>query len=518
MNNSGIFLHKLAALFFEEEKRMEELKSNCSNRTSDTSLLSYPNDSLSLISNIIKHLLLIADRDLLLMLVTDKYYEFVFGALEFDSISFKVMRHRDYFKSIANFRNILDISDAELISKIQLNHRLTYLRDTAAGRFIEETSFNNINLIIQTNNSNIIRFFISNEKMLTIIISKLSNNDNQIIKDATSFLVELTNCSQNIFQLRIQFLELLCSLGILKATEDLIYSLRNNTKTTQWFNVINVNISQILINLLSFVPSQLKTYIMSTLSNQINNNNNTLLSEITQLLLHQSDFSVQYEIGEIIKTLLDNDIIYHSISSGVESSITENNNNNSNTVTFFEIVLNYCLLPLSEFLISIINDNNNKNELTTTKQIIIEILSYCLSQHGKYSVFWFIENQILFKVLSVLNNKIKILDLQVVKFTKSVILYDNPSLNNEILKTNCLQNILHLFKTNMKIQNIIFSSILELISCIKSSSAYIMFINNIFQSSKNLLYKPENFCYFKELISVFESETKRSCEHNEEPL
>ena len=79
-----------------------------------------------------------------------------------------------------------------------MNHRLTYLRDTAIGRFIEENTIKNINILIHYNNSDIIQFFLGNEILIKSMLNKIGDENLNTRNEAISFLMELSGCCKDI--------------------------------------------------------------------------------------------------------------------------------------------------------------------------------------------------------------------------------------------------------------------------------------------------------------------------------
>lgn len=79
-----------------------------------------------------------------------------------------------------------------------MNHRLSYLRDTAIGRFIEDLTIKNINFIIHYNNSEIFQHFIENKNLLEEILNKINEEDIQSKYDGISFLSELISCTKEL--------------------------------------------------------------------------------------------------------------------------------------------------------------------------------------------------------------------------------------------------------------------------------------------------------------------------------
>ena len=328
-------IKKLGDLLINEEKRIEEIKSSFSLYSQETDIsINLPlkngkkiineinrkrinnmedgngkiennkpvmcNENINYIYDIFKNMILGGNRTMLELLFNDNNYLISFGALEHETQSNRIIPHRKYFKEIVKFKNPLNITDPSLIKKINQNLRLTYLRDTALGRIINENTIKAINLIIQMNHSEIIQYFMDNTDYLKVLFSQMESENIDVKKDAILFLSELISCSKNVVQSRVTFNEVLCENGILPILSKLIgdNSDKNNDGNTNSISeLININIVEIFISILSSVPLLIRQYLI--------HNQDQTMSQLTNLLLFHNNFPIKYEISQIFKTLID---------------------------------------------------------------------------------------------------------------------------------------------------------------------------------------------------------------------
>ena len=242
-------------------------------------------ENINLISNIIKNILLLADKSLLEILMNDENYLTVFGAFEYDFETNKIVPHRKYFTDIVKFKNLLDIQNKEILDKIHLNHRLSYLKDTAICRFIEENTLKIINTTIQYNNNEIIQFFLQNPEILKSLLDLTKDNNIIIKKDGCLFLVELMNCSFDVFNTRISFIETLCEYKIFEIIDNLLNDISNNENNIDlkinelkknnninnevniiYYESIKISIIEILIKILTCASETLKEYLLNIMN------------------------------------------------------------------------------------------------------------------------------------------------------------------------------------------------------------------------------------------------------------
>jgi hypothetical protein len=99
---------------------------------------------------------------------------------------------------VSQFKNIFNISDTDIIYKITFNHRVTYLRDTAIARFIEEHTLKNINILLNMSNSDIVQFFLNNKNYLINIIDLISSDSVDEKMQGVTFLMELIQCTKDL--------------------------------------------------------------------------------------------------------------------------------------------------------------------------------------------------------------------------------------------------------------------------------------------------------------------------------
>jgi hypothetical protein len=312
------FIVQLGKILNEEEKKIDNFNdlstkvtiSSSENNNMKNNLIPNCNstsiENINSISNIIKNILILADKSLLEVLLNDENYLTVFGALEYDFETYKIVPHRKYFTEIVKFKNLLDIKNKEILHKIHLNLRLSYLKDTAICRFIEENTLKNINSMIQLNNNEIIQFFLQNLENLKLLLDLIkNNNDFNVKKDACLFLVELMNCSFDIFSSRITFIETLCENKIFEIIDNLLAKIsneenNNNNENKSSYELIKISIIEILIKILTCASESLKEYL-------INNNDSKILNILCKLMLTNENFGIKYEISQIIKIYLDSE-------------------------------------------------------------------------------------------------------------------------------------------------------------------------------------------------------------------
>ena len=481
-SNDCKFIIELGELLNEEEKKIENLRTTTS--SSETKSNDYnqqqidknfPMENIHYIFTIFKNLVLIGDKELLELLIDDNLYLITFGALEYDFETMKSVPHRKYFKDIVKFKNPLNIDDQSILKKINQNLRLTYLRDTALSRLIDDNSVKTINLMIQLNNNDLIQFFLNDNKYFETLFNQMQNEDINIKKESCLFLLELMECSKDVPQSRVIFTENLFDQGILSIISKILDDDDNNNNKSI-IEFIKITSIEIFINILSSIPNAILEYLKKE-------DNHKLLNQITNNMLYSDNFGIKYEISQIYKTLIETE--FKSQTMDRMELFSEP----------FQILLKYLNKPI-DLPIS----HEKKMEISLTKQIIIEILISWFTLMNFNKQFWLDENKLNEIITNLLEEIDKVINLYTIKLLKCIIDFTDPFICNRIINEKLCNNLSKLFIKNIKKNNIIISCMMEFFESLSKNKE--MIFNNIMTYQSDFFY--ENEKYFKIILLRYE--------------
>ena len=523
-NSNYEFILKLGEILKDEEKKIENLKTSASsnvdmekndeNNNKDNKIeeesdkkeindndediennnynqqLIYKNlpmKNIHYIFNIFKNLILIGDKSLTEALLDDELYLITFGALEYDFETMKSIPHRKYFKNIVKFKNPLNIKNPDIIKKINQNLRLTYLRDTALSRLIEDNAVKTINSILQYNHNDIIQFFLNNSIYLEMLLDQLKSEDLNIKKEACLFLSEIIECSKDVIQTRSTFSEYLFEQGILniigKIIEDNLLNNKddNNLEIKEKKEFIKITAVEIFIDVLTSILIVILDYLKQE-------NDHNFLKQLTNIMLYSDNFGIKYEICQIYKTL-------------IETQLKEKSSDRMDLFSEpFQIMLKYLNYPISP--LNALN-HQKKIEISSTKQIIVEILITWFSLMNFNKQFWIEENKLDVIISNLLEEIDKVINLYTIKLLKCLINYTDPFICNKILTEKLCNNLINLFQNNMKKKNIIISCMMDFFEALSKKNE--MIFNNAMIFLSEFFYQNEN--QFKIILMRYEHKT-----------
>ena len=108
--------------------------------------------------------------------------------------------------------------------------------------------------------------------------------------------------------------------------------------------------------------------------------------------------------------------------------------------------------------------------MISSKQIIIELLCHCLKQHEQRVRYWVIHNDLINKVIEAFKDKSKVLEIQVIKFIRSVIVNNDENLSKLIINNDIFSHVIEIFQRQKSKDNAITAVILELFDYIKKQN------------------------------------------------
>lgn len=475
----------------EEEKALDEIKSSISkstgissdellfnaigfaktkknnNSSANTSIrdIKLPQmENLSIIFTIFKNMLLLSDKELIEQLLSNDLHLITFGALDHDfeiQKPMKTIKHRDYYEGNVKFRNILNISNEDILNIIHLNYRLNYLRDTVITGFMTDNLKSILTMMIASNNRCIVIFFLSNKEYLYQLINQLKIKrsyfkwDLIIAKNACKFIIELLHCSKDSIDLN-KINQVLCEYGLLNQIENLLsHPIRTEFKGL---------LAEIIFDIYNEQPQLIQDQIIHHLSNKF-------LSILFEYVFTQNNINLKYELSSMINSLF--------------SIITSKQ--------IIEQFLNNCLNDILNYL-------HNPNTSSESKEIILITISNCLSSITHYSELhqWTKETNFILKVLEIKKMvKSKTMQLHLIKFVRVVI---EKNYEIEIKKVN-FDWLFDIFLKNNKNENALSSSIISLFSFISNKRIHL--INSFFNINSNFFYQYK--AYFIDLIDKYES-------------
>ena len=208
------------------------------------------------------------------------------------------------------------------------------------------------------------------------------------------------------------------------------------------------------------------------------------LSNLSTLMLNHDNYPVKFEIFQIYDNLLDAD--------------TSLKNKSLYNLLFMDVLPSF-LEYLKEPILP-----SYRTENILTKQLIIDLVNKTISHYRSSIQYWIKQNKVCDKILQVLHLGSKILDLSVIRFVRTILLYTDFFFVSTFLNEELLHKLIFLFEKNKKKDNLILAALCNLFNSLVSKEKL---LNQLFIIKREFFYENETF--FSDLINKIERKPEK---------
>lgn len=402
---------------------------------------------------IFKNIFMLNKNALFEVMFSDDTIFDVVGVLEYDPVSPVQKRHREYLRNMSKFKEVIPISNPELVSKIHQTYRVQYIQDVVlpTPSVFEENMLSTLSSFIFFNKVDIVSLLQDDDKFLSELFAQLTDEatDDDKRKDLVLFLKEFCMFSQTLQpQSRESFFKTLSSLGILQALE-ITLSMDDITIKTASIDILSY--------VVDFSPSMVREYSIQ----QVNTQDDDLL--IINVIIEQMVCDPDPELGGavqlsgILRLLLDPENMLATV-------------NKSEKTDFLNFFYKHCMHVLvSPVLANTAEDKPSKEDIQTAQLLglILELLSFCVEHHTYHIKNYILHKDLLRRILVLMQSKHTFLVLGALRFMRKIIGLKDEFYNRYIVNGNLFAPVIDAFKRNNGRYNLLDSAVIEMFEFIK---------------------------------------------------
>ncbi|KAL0269563.1 UNVERIFIED_CONTAM: hypothetical protein PYX00_007254 [Menopon gallinae] len=337
------------------------------------------------------------------MFAEDTIFDVV-GCLEYDPSSPAPKRHRQYLKQLAKFKEVIPITNAELLAKIHQTYRVQYIQD--------------------------------------VVLPAPSVFEDNMISTLSSFIffnkVEIVT----LIQEDERFLGILPALEITFAIDD------PQTKTAS---------IDILTYIVEYSPSVVREYTLQQANS--GEEDQPLLNVIIEQMLCDNDPELggAVQLSGILKILLDPDTMLTSSNKSEKTDFLNYFYKHSVQVLIAPLLLN-----TSED-----KPGKEDHQTVQLLGLILELLSFCVEHHTYHIKNCILTKDLLRRILVLMKSSHGFLVLGALRFMRKMIALKDEFYNRYITKGNLFAPVIDAFLRNNGRYNLLDSAVLEMFEFIK---------------------------------------------------
>nr|CAG4634634.1 EOG090X01QS [Alona affinis] len=387
------------------------------------------------------------------MFAEDTIFDVV-GCLEYDPNAKVRKRHRDYLRQMAKFKEVIPITNPELLAKIHQTYRVQYIQDVVlpTPSVFEENMLSTLSSFIFFNKVEIVSLIQDDEKFLNELFTHLTDETMELAKrrDLVLFLKEFCTFSQTLQpQSREAFFKTLASLGILPALE---ITLAVHDPATKSASI------DILSYIVEFSPSMVRDYMLQQV-NSAEDDEHLLLNIVIEQMMCDSDPELggAVQLSGILRLLIDPENMLASINKSEKADFLN---------FFYKHSMHVLVTPL---LTNTTGDRPTREDYPTVQLLglILELLSFCVEHHTYHIKNYILNRDLLRRILVLMRSRHTFLVLSALRFLRKIISLKDEFYNRYIVKSNLLAPVVDAFLRNNGRYNLLDSAILELFEFIK---------------------------------------------------
>ncbi|UYV82747.1 SMEK2 [Cordylochernes scorpioides] len=412
-------------------------------------------EGLGYLYDIFKNIFLLNKNSLFdIMFAHDVIFDVV-GVLEYEpNVPIAARkRHREYLKNISHFKEVIPLSNPDLVAKIHQTYRVQYIQDVVlpTPSVYEENMLSTLSSFIFFNKVEIVQAIQEDQKFLSEVFFLLGDDSTEDDKrrDLVLFLKEFCMFSQTLQQQnREAFFKTLSSLGVLQALE---ITLGMDDPTIKTASI------DILSYIVDFSPSMVREYALSQVGNQ--DDNQLIINIIIEQMVCDPDPELggAVQLSGVLRLMLDPDNMISSVSKSEKNE-------------FLNFFYKHCMHVLIAPVFANTCENKPCKEDLQTAQLlglILELLTFCVEHHTYHIKNYIYNKDLLRRILILMKSKHTFVVLSALRFMRKMVGLKDEFYNRYIVNGNLFEYIIEAFKANNGTYNLLDSAIIEMFEFIK---------------------------------------------------
>lgn len=447
--------------------------------------------------NIMKVIILLNDTTIIEHAVSDENLLGVVGALEYDpDFPSHKANHRHWLDNQGRYKEVVPIEDEMTRRKIHQTYRLQYLKDVVLARILDDPTFSVLNSLIFFNQVDIVQHLQSNGAFLNDLfgIFTASQPDHKRKKEAVLFIQQCCAIAKTIQPPARQTLyNNFIAHGLLQVIH---FGLRHDDVA------VRVGATDILVSIIDHDPQMIR----QTIWRQMHENQPSLTDSLIELLLVEVDLGVKSQISEAVKVILDQGVQGGpEVMAKVNGEFVGRPRPQQSADPQQELFLTHFYERSATKLFKPLLDLESRTNMNFPVQqasmfsYLIEILSFFIRQHHRFSRYFVMTNNIVERVVHLIKSPEKYLRLVAIRFFRCLIGLQEEFYVKQIMEKRVLGPVLDVLIATMPRDNLLSSACLELFEHVKKENMKDI-VKHLVENYRDRLAELSYMSTFREIV------------------
>ncbi|OAA76991.1 suppressor of Mek1 [Akanthomyces lecanii RCEF 1005] len=448
--------------------------------------------------NIMKSVILLNDTTIIEHAVSDENVLGVVGALEYDpDFPSHKANHRHWLDNEGRYKEVVPIEDGMTRRKIHQTYRLQYLKDVVLARILDDPTFSVLNSLIFFNQVDILQHLQTNGEFLNDLfgIFTASQPDHKRKKEAVLFIQQCCSIAKTIQPPARQTLyNNFIAHGLLQVIH---FGLRHDDVA------VRVGATDILVSIIDHDPQMIR----QTIYRQMHDNQPSLTDSLIELLLVEVDLGVKSQISEAVKVILDQGVqgqgpeVMTKVNGEFMGRPRPQQSADPQQELFLTRFYDRSATKLFKPLLDLEHDTdmNFSVQRASMFSYLIEILSFFIRQHHRFSRYFVMNNNIVERVVHLIKSPEKYLRLVAIRFFRCLTGLQEEFYMKQITEKRVLGPILDVLIDTLPRDNLLSSACLELFEHIKKENMKDL-VKHLVESYRDRLAELSYMATFREIV------------------
>ncbi|UZJ55095.1 hypothetical protein CBS101457_004415 [Exobasidium rhododendri] len=449
-------------------------------------------EELHRLCNIMHTILMLNDSVLVERILRDDIFLGAIGMLEYDP-EFPRLKasYRNYLIHTTKFRQVVDIHDASILSKIHQTYRLQYLKDVVLARILDDSTFAILNSIIFYHQADIVTFCTSSEVFLTSlfqIFGKGREESEERKAEAIIFLQQLCAMGKQIqLPVRVALYRTLTEWGLLIVLEYALSRTESRLRNAA---------AEVLMTITEYDATGIRVHVLD----QVEKKATPLITKMSEIL-HENhgDLGLKTQITESLRILFDSGPdgasggpnVAQTLAAAAAASNDGGRSQKDDTDRFlnwfYDGEVDHLFSPLKnlttfkELMSQQTSSSNSTKHRTNVIDItspsksalfnhLCDLLTFIIIHHHFRSQYWVISSDISIRVATLLFAREKHLRLTALRFFRACLSKGNQFINRHFLKIELVSAVLAVVEGESKRDNLVTSACLDFFEHIRKEN------------------------------------------------
>ena len=391
--------------------------------------------TLILLFHIYKEMVHFCSPGLTEIMLSDRHYLTLFGALEYDpQIQGKNMHFRSFLQTV-QFHNVLSIPEGRLLSLMHCTYRVQYLKDTAIARCIDESCLGFLTSLQLTYSGEVITELCEDVTLRLGLIVRLRNMDFSAYR-VVGEIVGILKLAQP--QIKSSFLETLYSDGVM----EIAVSALAHEFPEREMGLVRSWVSDLLMHIFTSITPVIKDYFLVG----SNEGKTRLLASITDSFLSASEIAAIIDLSELLQLVLD-PAPEHRFQDLYD--------------LFYDSQANRLVAALR-----IPSIDSEETRIRTIE--LLTLLTKCVLWHGYRARTLVLESDVMKELKALLETGDKPIALAAIRLLREIVGKNDSFLLKITMREAVFPSVWRLFEGNGESEGMLYSSVMALIAAIRT--------------------------------------------------